>query len=135
MSTEAAVCFAYAAGGLPQTAPEGQVPLDSLSPLRRGMGAANIVSAQCPARQKDGGRGGYGPAAAVGSPVPPAGENGIPKGRAPLAPSRAGTARRAGGKGSTYHKQTQGLPCTCKPCGAALSGAVGNLRVSEWIHG
>ena len=53
-----AVRFACAAGGPARTAPEGLVPLDSLSPLRRGMGAVTIVSAHCPARQNDGGRGG-----------------------------------------------------------------------------
>ena len=38
---------ACAAGGLPQTAPEGHVPLDSLSPLRRGMGALTVVYSHC----------------------------------------------------------------------------------------
>ncbi len=50
--------FACAAGGPTRTAPEGLVPLDSLSPLRRGMGAAIFAAAPCPARQKHGGPGG-----------------------------------------------------------------------------
>ena len=45
-------------GGPARTAPEGLVPLDSLSPLRRGMGTAIIVPVKCPARQNDSGRGG-----------------------------------------------------------------------------
>ena len=53
-----AVRFACAAGGPARTAPEGLVPLDSLSPLRREFGTAIIVAAPCPARQTDGGQGG-----------------------------------------------------------------------------
>jgi len=52
------VFSACAAGGPARTAPEGLVPLDSLSPLRRGMGTAIIVPVKCPARQNDSGRGG-----------------------------------------------------------------------------
>ena len=37
----------YADGGPTRTAPEGLVPLDSLSPLRRGIGAVVTVSAYC----------------------------------------------------------------------------------------
>jgi len=39
-------------------APEGRIPLDSHSPLRRGIGTAIIAAAPCPARQNDGGQGG-----------------------------------------------------------------------------
>ena len=49
---------ACAAGGPARTAPEGLIPLDSLSPLRREFGMAIIVAAPCPARQTDGGQGG-----------------------------------------------------------------------------
>ena len=52
-----AVPFAYAVGGPARTAPEGLVPLDSHSPLRRGMGTAIIAAAPCPARRRSGGQG------------------------------------------------------------------------------
>ena len=46
-SVKIAALSACAAGGLTQTAPEGLVPLDSLPPLRRGMGTVAAVYPYC----------------------------------------------------------------------------------------